>query len=89
MLKSPEIAESFSSSEKIVIFSGDCLDLLKLIPDGSLQLIITSPPYKIGKEGERRLRLDRYLEQQAMVIPTGMQMLPQTPRKKTGRPLEG
>ena len=28
---------------------GDCLELMKDIPDGSVDLIITSPPYNIGK----------------------------------------
>lgn len=28
---------------------GDCLSLLKGLPDGSIDLIITSPPYNIGK----------------------------------------
>lgn len=62
------IAEEFSLSESIVVYPGDCLELLKTIPDESLQLIVTSPPYNIGKEYEKRLHLDVYLEQQAKVI---------------------
>ncbi|MFH0813831.1 MAG: site-specific DNA-methyltransferase [Pseudomonadota bacterium] len=38
------------------------------IPDESLQLIVTSPPYNIGKEYEKKLRLNNYLEQQTTVI---------------------
>jgi adenine-specific DNA-methyltransferase len=38
------------------------------MPDESLQLVVTSPPYNIGKEYERRLKLEVYLEQQAEVI---------------------
>ena len=62
------IAEEFSLSESIVVYPGDCLELLKTIPDESLHLIVTSPPYNIGKEYEKRLHLDVYLEQQAKVI---------------------
>jgi len=62
------IAENFSKSEPIVIYQGDCLELLSTIPDESLQLIVTSPPYNIGKEYERHLKLENYLEQQAAVI---------------------
>lgn len=62
------IADEFTSSASIVVYPGDCLDLLKTIPDGMLQLVVTSPPYNIGKEYERRLHLDLYLEQQAQVI---------------------
>ena len=62
------IADTFDRSEHIVVYSGDCLDLLRTIPDGSMQLVVTSPPYNIGKEYEQRLNLDTYLEQQAKVI---------------------
>lgn len=63
-----KIASSFAPSEHAVVYPGNCLDLLKTIPTGSLQLIVTSPPYNIGKEYEKRLRLDVYLRQQAQVI---------------------
>lgn len=55
-------------SEDIVLYSGDCLELLRAIPDESLTLVVTSPPYNIGKEYEKRLELETYLEQQAAVI---------------------
>lgn len=64
----PRICEKFSLSESIVLYPGDCLDLLKSIPDESLQLVVTSPPYNIGKEYEKKLYLDEYLRQQAQVI---------------------
>jgi adenine-specific DNA-methyltransferase len=63
-----EIANKFASTERAVVFSGDCLDLLQTIPDDSIQLIVTSPPYNIGKEYERKLRLDCYVEQQTKII---------------------
>jgi adenine-specific DNA-methyltransferase len=63
-----KIANEFKLSESIVVYPGDCLDLLKTIPDESLQLIVTSPPYNIGKEYEKKLHLDMYLQQQARVI---------------------
>lgn len=68
MFQSISIADSFSLSERAVIYAGDCLELLKGIPDGSIQLIVTSPPYNIGKQYERKLKLSLYLEQQAAVI---------------------
>jgi adenine-specific DNA-methyltransferase len=63
-----KISTVFTPSEHAVVYSGDCLDLLKTIPDESLQLIVTSPPYNIGKEYEKRLHLDLYLLQQKQVI---------------------
>lgn len=62
------IADKFSLSERIVVYPGDCLEMLRAIPAESMQLIVTSPPYNIGKEYEKRLRLDVYLRQQAQVI---------------------
>jgi len=62
------IASHFSPEEQAVIYEGDCLQLLREIPDESIQLIVTSPPYNIGKEYEKRLNLDQYLEQQKAVI---------------------
>lgn len=68
MFDKRKIVDRFSLSEHIVVYHGDCLDLLKTIPDESLKLIVTSPPYNIGKEYEKRLKLESYLEQQATVI---------------------
>jgi adenine-specific DNA-methyltransferase len=63
-----EIAGAFHPSEHLVIHGGDCLDLLRTIPPGTMQLIVTSPPYNIGKEYESRLKLEAYVEQQERVI---------------------
>jgi len=64
----PRIAERFTLTERVVLFPGDCLDLLRGCPDGVFSLVVTSPPYNIGKEYEKRLKLDAYLSQQAEVI---------------------
>ncbi len=68
MFEKTKIAANFGSAERIVVYSGNCMDLLRQIPDGALQLVVTSPPYNIGKEYERKLKLDLYIEQQASVI---------------------
>ncbi|MGD0999158.1 MAG: DNA methyltransferase [Candidatus Brocadiia bacterium] len=62
------VADTFDRSEHVVLYPGDCLDLLRTIRDGTIQLVVTSPPYNIGKEYEQRLDLENYLEQQAKVI---------------------
>lgn len=33
---------------------GDCLDFLKLIPDKSIDLVVTDPPYGIGIDGQKK-----------------------------------
>lgn len=68
MFENYPISDNFSPSERIVVYPGDCLEMLKTIPDESLQLIVTSPPYNIGKEYEKKLKLNAYLDQQAAVI---------------------
>lgn len=68
-MSEPErIVDAFTPEARAVIYRGDCLDFLKQIPDESLQLVVTSPPYNLGKEYEAKLRLETYLEQQAAVI---------------------
>ncbi|KUG20973.1 adenine-specific methyltransferase [hydrocarbon metagenome] len=63
-----EIAGAFSTGARAALYHGDCLAFLETIPDESLQLIVTSPPYNIGKEYEKRLEIDEYLAQQGSVI---------------------
>jgi adenine-specific DNA-methyltransferase len=65
---STPIQNSFSDKHAIVTHRGNCLDLLKQVPDEAFQLVVTSPPYNIGKAYERCLKLDDYIEQQAAVI---------------------
>lgn len=68
IIQNSKIADSFTLAERAVVYPGDCLDLLRDVPSESLQLVVTSPPYNIGKEYEKRLLLDLYLRQQAKVI---------------------
>ena len=46
----------------------DNLDFLGTIPNDSVRLVVTSPPYNLGKDYERRSSMDRYLAAQAAVI---------------------
>ena len=69
MLKLANLASTkFQVEEKLVLHTGDCLGLLASIPDGAIQLIVTSPPYNIGKAYEKRQKLNAYVEEQAKVI---------------------
>jgi adenine-specific DNA-methyltransferase len=62
------IVPEFDRTADLVLFEGDCLDLLSQIPDGFVKLVVTSPPYNLGKPYETRLDLDEYLTQQRKVI---------------------
>src|SRR3990170_7511275 len=64
-----KIDDRYRRASKATLFQGDCRDLLAQIPAQSAQLIVTSPPYNIGKGYERKRRvLEDYLEEQASVI---------------------
>ena len=75
MFQQHKISENFDKKEEIVVYTGDCLNLLKQIPDNTIQLIITSPPYNIGKKYEKKLNLGIYIEQQAKVIKESVRTL--------------
>lgn len=48
--------------------NGDCLDVLKNVADGKFDLIITSPPYNIGKSYETKVSIEEYLKTQENII---------------------
>jgi adenine-specific DNA-methyltransferase len=52
----------------VSVFAGDCAELLRTLPAGAARLVVTSPPYNVGKSYERRRPLDAYLAEQATVI---------------------
>jgi len=64
MIISPE----FSKTARTVLFQGDCLNFLATLPDQSMQLVVTSPPYNLGKSYERKDELENYLQWQDKVI---------------------
>ena len=62
------VVDHFEPNNRLCVFEGDCLDLLAEIPDKSIQLIVTSPPYNLGKEYEKRSTLKAYVDWQHKVI---------------------
>ncbi|WP_017305695.1 DNA-methyltransferase [Spirulina subsalsa] len=50
------------------LYLGDCLTFLRSLPDQSVDLILSSPPYNLGKEYESRKALDLYLTEQRKVL---------------------
>lgn len=62
LLWTPEIKHSYSKDAELIIAPGDCEKTLKTLPDGLAKLIITSPPYNLGKVYEQSAKLENYLE---------------------------
>ncbi|OQY27839.1 MAG: site-specific DNA-methyltransferase [Candidatus Cloacimonetes bacterium 4572_55] len=67
-MKCIKVAEKFDKNEYAVLYQGSCMNLLRQIPDKSIQLVVTSPPYNIGKEYEKKLKLEDYVKHQSEVI---------------------
>lgn len=63
-----KISSTFTPSADAVLYQGNILDLLPVIPDQFVKLIVTSPPYNIGKPYESKMELDEYLAQQEIII---------------------
>jgi adenine-specific DNA-methyltransferase len=75
MSKKLKITATYEKDSDAVLFHGDRLDLLKSLPDKSVQLVVTSPPYNIGKEYEKRKDLDLYLADQEETIKESVRVL--------------
>jgi adenine-specific DNA-methyltransferase len=62
------IGQHFDPAHHIALYHGDVADALATIPPDSIKLIITSPPYNLGKGYEHRESIQHYLEKQASII---------------------
>ena len=55
-------------SAQAMLVCQDNLEFMRGIPDDRFKLIVTSPPYNLGKPYERKAELDAYLAEQDRVI---------------------
>ncbi|HCM86845.1 site-specific DNA-methyltransferase [Enterococcus sp.] len=55
-------------AKKSKIIQGDSLELLKKMDSASVDLVVTSPPYNVGKEYEDKATLEDYLSFQTEII---------------------
>ena len=58
-----KVADDFRDDAEAIILQGDSRQTLKTIPSRSVKLIITSPPYNLGKVYEQATALDKYLSE--------------------------
>ncbi len=64
----PKINSSFDKNASIVVHQGDAHAFLRVLPSKSVNLIVSSPPYNLGKQYETKVELQSYLKSQAPVI---------------------
>ncbi|MCS6959822.1 MAG: site-specific DNA-methyltransferase [Pseudanabaenaceae cyanobacterium SKYGB_i_bin29] len=62
------IEAHFTSDAEIVVSHADVNDIVAQLPDKSITLIVTSPPYNLGKEYERKTSIEKYIENQSQII---------------------
>jgi adenine-specific DNA-methyltransferase len=75
MIKMIDLSKDLSFNKKIaqtsknILFLGDVLHFINKLPEEQVfDLVVTSPPYNIGKEYEKRISLDEYCEWQQKII---------------------
>lgn len=67
-LETMRAALRLQTDRDAVMAHQDNLSFMRPLKDGSMKLIVTSPPYNIGKSYEKRATLDNYVKAQAQVI---------------------
>ena len=59
---------SYKKGYDIVLGCADVMEFLASVPSNSSSLVVTSPPYNIGKSYEKRMKFEDYLSWQRKVI---------------------
>lgn len=62
------IHEEFTPEARVVLYQGDARDFVRKLPDNSITLIVTSPPYNLGKDYEEKVPIADYLHSQESMI---------------------
>lgn len=84
MMANTSRMQAFDGEAQIVTFprklttrieKTDNLKFMRSLPDESMHLIVTSPPYNLGKTYEYRRSQDTYLEEQAATIAEAVRLL--------------
>jgi adenine-specific DNA-methyltransferase len=67
-MKKNLIDTKYTGKSKCYLGNIDCLVGIRELPNESVDLVITSPPYNLGKDYEHRVDIEKYLEQQTEII---------------------
>lgn len=68
LFENAKIQNAFDERGQLVVHTGDVNDFVRTIPDSSIRLVISSPPYNIGKEYETQVALEDYLAEQEKLL---------------------
>ncbi|WP_040333870.1 DNA-methyltransferase [Candidatus Magnetobacterium casense] len=64
----PAIYDSFQIDARLVVTKDDVLNACQKLPDNTFSLIVSSPPYNMGKNYEKELPLQEYIQWQETII---------------------
>jgi adenine-specific DNA-methyltransferase len=73
-----KISHTYNKEADVVLYKGDTLEMLRQLPDGLANLVVTSPPYNVGKPYETRLNIAEYVRQQSLIIKECVRVLSDT-----------
>lgn len=57
-----QISSKFSQRNHATVMTADCIRQLRKLPAGLVNVIISSPPYNVGKEYEKNWSVDEYID---------------------------
>ena len=63
------VIRGVAAGTSAALYQGDCLELLSKLPDQSIDLVITSPPYCVGMEYERARSVADFVEAHKKILP--------------------
>ncbi|MDN7877419.1 DNA-methyltransferase [Burkholderia aenigmatica] len=68
MIEHHPISQKFDVNDRIIICQDDTLEQLKKLPSDTFKLVVSSPPYNIGKVYEKQVSLKDYLAWQNEIV---------------------
>ena len=63
-----QVQASFSPEQSFAMLNADARKVCSSLPREFFSLILTSPPYNIGKQYEQQTTLSQYLDTQTQII---------------------
>jgi len=70
-----KLSSKYSPDNIATLATRDCIKFLRTIPEKEAQLIVSSPPYNVGKKYEKKMSLDEYTKLQTQVIAESYRIL--------------
>lgn len=62
------VSNKMTETATAVVRCGDALEELRKLQEGKFQLIVSSPPYNLGKSYEKKQKIDEYIENYRRII---------------------